>query len=75
MAADLFLLDVDTFEGVGSDLDPANFLGTVGYSRPAQYVIANGQVIAEDGVLKGVNESELVPQAKRKVASILDKAT
>lgn len=74
MAADLFLLDVDSFEGVGSDLDPANFLGTVGYSRPAKYVIADGKVIAKNGVLAGVDEGEIVPRAKNKVASILERA-
>lgn len=74
MAADLFLLDMSGLESVGSDLDPANFLGTVGYSKPAKAVVINGQVVAEEGRLLGIDEEEVVSRAKKKVADILKAA-
>lgn len=74
MAADLFLLDMKCLEAVGSDLDPANFLGTVGFSKPAKIVIIDGKVVSENGTLCGIDEPEVVLQAKKKVLSMLDHA-
>ncbi len=74
-AADLFLIDVDSLEGVGSDLDPANFLGTVGYSRPAKAVVINGRIVAEEGRLLGIDEERIVPLAKKKVSEMLAEAS
>lgn len=75
LAADLFLIDVTGLEGVGSDLDPANFLGTVGYSRPAKAVVINGRLVAREGVLLGIDEETIARQARSKVEALLARAT
>ena len=74
MAADLFLIDVTGLESVGADLDPANFLGTVGYHKPAKAVVINGKVVSEEGRLLGIDEEALVPLAKKKLAAMLKEA-
>ena len=74
MAADLFLIDVTGLEAVGADLDPANFLGTVGYHKPAKAVIVNGKLVSQEGKLLGLDEEALVPLAKKKVAAMLKAA-
>jgi cytosine/adenosine deaminase-related metal-dependent hydrolase len=74
MAADLFLIDVTGLEAVGADLDPANFLGTVGYHKPAKAVIVNGKLVSQEGKLLGIDEEALVPLAKKKVAAMLKAA-
>ncbi len=56
MAADLFILDVSLLDQVGAKLDPANLPGTVGYARPAKYVIINGEVVVRDGELTTIDE-------------------
>lgn len=62
-AADLFLLDVDLLELAGAKKDPACLLGTVGYARPAKLVMVNGQVVAEDGRLPGIDEEAVRARA------------
>lgn len=73
-AADLFVLDVDLLELVGTALDPANLLGTVGYARPAKYVVVNGKVVVRDGRLAGIDESAVSHKANELVAQMLNRA-
>lgn len=58
-AADLFLLDVEYLEFIGTEFDPKNLLGTVGYSRPAKYVFVNGEMVVKDGELLKVEEKKI----------------
>lgn len=69
-AADLFLIDVNKLEYVGALLDPASFPATVGYSRPVDYTIINGQIVYQDGKLTGVNEEEIKKLAEKEVARV-----
>jgi cytosine/adenosine deaminase-related metal-dependent hydrolase len=64
-AADLFILDANLLELAGTDLDPPNLLGTVGYNRPAKLVMVNGKVVAENGTLKNIDEQAVLRQADR----------
>jgi len=73
-AADLFLLDADILELAGTDADPASLLGTVGYARPAKLVMVNGEVIAKDGRLVGINEEEVTRVADRKARELCGSA-
>jgi cytosine/adenosine deaminase-related metal-dependent hydrolase len=71
MAADLFLLDTELLELVGTGADPGSLPGTVGYARPAKLVMINGKIVAEDGKLSGIDEAELIEKANRSAAGLL----
>ncbi|MDR1319214.1 MAG: 8-oxoguanine deaminase [Treponema sp.] len=73
-AADMFALDIDLLELSGALLDPMNMPGTVGYSRPARWVMAGGKIIAEKGVLAGIDEAEVRKKAGACVKSLLQRA-
>ncbi len=73
-AADLFLLDANLLELTGAVLDPANLLGTVGYSRPAKCVIVNGRVAALEGRLTGIDEERTAEKANAFVKKLLERA-
>jgi cytosine/adenosine deaminase-related metal-dependent hydrolase len=74
MAADMFALDIDLLELAGTFLDPKNFPGTVGYSRPAKWVLAGGKLIAREGCLSGIDEGPIRAQANACVRSLLQKS-
>jgi cytosine/adenosine deaminase-related metal-dependent hydrolase len=69
-AADLFALDVSKLEHAGALLDPASFLGTIGYSRPAKLTMVNGKIVYRDGQLLGIDEEKVKAQADAEVAKI-----
>lgn len=73
-AADLFMIDVTKVDSVGATFDPANYLGTVGYYRPAKYVIVNGRVVSRDGNLTGVDEVRTAERASKLVTELLERA-
>jgi cytosine/adenosine deaminase-related metal-dependent hydrolase len=73
-AADMFALDIELVELAGAHFDPMNMPGTVGYSRPAGWVMAGGKIIAEKGVLAGIDEPELQKKAKACSQSLLRRA-
>lgn len=70
-AGDLFLIDVDRLDLVGTQLDPACFFGTVGYARPAKYVLVAGRKVVEDGRLLGVDEAEACRKAESAMLGML----
>jgi cytosine/adenosine deaminase-related metal-dependent hydrolase len=73
-AADLFALDADLLELSGARRDPASALGTVGYSRPAKWVMTGGNIICENGVLSGINEEEVRNKAEACVKKLMEKS-
>ncbi len=62
-AADLFMINVNTLEYVGTHFDPKSLLGTVGVSRPAAYTIVNGRVVVKDGKLCTIDEEKVTAHA------------
>ncbi len=74
MGADLFLLQADMLELVGTEMDPKNLLGTVGYARPARLVMVNGKIVCEDGKLHGINEAQVTERAAELMRAMLKKA-
>ncbi|WP_371363358.1 8-oxoguanine deaminase [Sporomusa rhizae] len=62
-AADLFMINVNTLEYVGTHFDPKSLLGTVGVSRPAAYTIVNGRVVVKDGKLCTIDEEKVTAYA------------
>lgn len=73
-AADIFAIDAELMELAGTFLDPASLLGTVGYSRPAKWVMVHGCMVAKDGRLLGVDEDEVRIKANDCVCTLLKKA-
>ena len=56
-AGDIFMIDVEQLECVdrsGSSV----FLGTVGYSRPAEYVLVQGKIVVDHGTILGIDEEK-----------------
>ena len=72
-AGDVFLIDVDTPDLVGTLLDPGCLFGTVGYSRPAKWVLTAGRPIVEDGRLLTVDEPVLREKAEKRMMQLLEK--
>lgn len=72
-AGDIFMIDVEQLECVGTDLDPACFLGTVGYSRPAEYVLVQGKIVVDHGTILGIDEEKVRIKADAAVKNMLKK--
>lgn len=72
-AGDLFILDVENLDMVGAQLDPGSLLGTVGYSRYPKWVLAAGNIVAENGVLTGIDEPTVTEQANGHMLKMLQK--
>lgn len=73
-AADLFLLDMDLLELAGAHLDPSGLLGTVGYARPAKYVVVNGRIVVKEGILVGIEEGRVAHRANELAMDMLRRA-
>lgn len=56
-AGDLFMVDVSALDLVGALMDPGCLFGTVGYTKPASYVLVGGNVVVEDGRLTQIDET------------------
>lgn len=69
-AADLFMINVDKLDLVGALLDPASFLGTIGYSTTVDMTIINGKVVYKDGILLGINEEKIKQAARKEVMKV-----
>ncbi|MDO4478039.1 MAG: amidohydrolase family protein [Lachnospiraceae bacterium] len=72
MAADLFMLDVNQLDYVGGLLDPAAFLGTIGYSRPVWMTMVNGKIVWKDNKLTGIDEEKMRVEAAARVAKVYE---
>jgi cytosine/adenosine deaminase-related metal-dependent hydrolase len=70
-AADLFMIDTERLELVGTLLDPKSILATVGYNRPVDYTIVNGKIVVKHGELCNINEKEIARSANKLVEKYL----
>ena len=62
-AADLFLVDLDRLELVGTQFDPLSVLGTVGLKGSVDYTIVGGVPVVQNGLLTTVDEGECAARA------------
>jgi cytosine/adenosine deaminase-related metal-dependent hydrolase len=69
-AADLFMIDIDKLDLVGALLDPASFLGTIGYADTVDMTIINGKIVYQEGKLQGIDEDKIKEAAKKEVAKV-----
>lgn len=72
-AGDLFAINVEKLELVGALMDPASFLGTIGYTYPVDFTVINGKVVFKDGVLTGIDEAKLKEEAEKEVEKVYSK--
>lgn len=72
-AADLFMINSNKLELVGTQYDPKSLLGTVGFKNPVDYTIINGKVVVKDGKLVNIDEEKLIFNANKAVEKLINK--
>lgn len=73
-AADLFMINTNRIELVGTQYDPKSLLGTVGFKNAVDYTIINGKVVVKNGKLTTIDEEKLVIDANKAVEKLINKA-
>ncbi|WP_041701388.1 8-oxoguanine deaminase [Gottschalkia acidurici] len=73
-AADLFMIDTNRLEFVGTQYDPKSVLGTVGVKGSVDYTIVGGNIVVKDGKLITIDEEKIVHEANAKVEELIKKA-
>ncbi len=73
-AADLAIFDIGRMEYCGSLSDPFAALLFSGYDHGTAYTICNGKVVVDQGRLVGVEEEELIREANRISARLIETA-
>lgn len=66
-AADLFMIDANRLELVGTQFDYKSLLGTVGLKSPVDYTIVNGKVVIKDKEFVNIDERGLTDKANELV--------
>lgn len=69
-AADLFMINTNRIEFVGTQFDPASLLCTVGVNRPVDYTIVNGRIVVKNGKLTTIDEEETAAKANKMVEQL-----
>ena len=72
-AADLFMINSNRIELVGTQYDPKSVLGTVGFKGAVDYTIVAGNVVVKDGKLVNVDEDKIVEEANVVVEKLISK--
>ena len=72
-AADLFMINTNRIEFVGTQFDPASMLCTVGVNRPVDYTIVNGRIVVKNGELTMIDEEETVARANKMMEQLNSK--
>ncbi|KNF09678.1 8-oxoguanine deaminase [Gottschalkia purinilytica] len=73
-AADLFMINTNRLEFVGTQYDPKSVLGTVGVKGSVDYTIVGGKTVVKDGKLLTIDEEKIVHEANSKVEELVKKA-
>lgn len=73
-AADLFMINSNRLELVGTQYDPKSVLGTVGFKNPVDYTIVSGKIVVKDGKLTTIDEEKIVFEANKCVEKLINKS-
>lgn len=74
MAGDLFMLNTNRIELVGTQYDPKSLFGTVGFKGGVDYTVVNGKVVVREGNLVNIDESKLIYLANETVTKLINKS-
>ena len=72
MAADIFMLDTTRLQYVGTNKDPIALLATVGVNHPVDYTIINGKIVVENGIIKTIDEKDIVSKSNIKFEEFIN---
>ncbi|MEG1893448.1 MAG: amidohydrolase [Clostridia bacterium] len=72
-AADLFMIDTNTFEMTGTLHDPRNVLARTGMTGPVWLTMVNGEVVFKNGMLLRIDESRLAREGEAVCNRVLRK--
>ena len=64
-AGDMFMIETNKLELVGTDKDYKAVLGTVGYKGSVHTTIINGKVVVQNGIILTIDEEKLVSDGNR----------
>lgn len=72
-ATDLFMINTNRIELIGTQYDPKSLLGTVGLKGNVDYTVINGKVVVKEGKLTTIDEEKLVSEANKNVEKLINK--
>lgn len=70
-AGDLFMINKNRIELVGTQFDPKSLLGTVGIKGSVDYTIVGGKTVVKDGKLVNVDEEKVIYEGNKLVESLI----
>ena len=71
--ADLFMINSNRLELVGTGYDPKSVLGTVGVKGPVDYTVINGKIVVKDKKLVNIDEEAVAAKANEVVDYLIRK--
>lgn len=71
-AGDLFMINSNRLNHVGTQYDPKSLLGTVGVTCEVAYTVINGKVVVKDGDLVGIDEELVTAKANEEVEKLIE---
>ncbi|NFT92367.1 8-oxoguanine deaminase [Clostridium botulinum] len=72
-AADLFMINSNRLEFVGTQFDPKSILGTVGIKGNVDYTIVSGKIVVREGKLINIDEEKITYEANKSVEKLISK--
>lgn len=72
-AADLFMINSNRLEFVGTQFDPKSILGTVGIKGNVDYTIISGKIVVKEGKLVNIDEEKITYEANKSVEKLISK--
>ncbi|KMT21087.1 8-oxoguanine deaminase [Clostridium cylindrosporum] len=70
-AADLFMININRLELVGTQFDPKSLLGTVGIKGPVDYTVVAGKIVVKEGKLVTIDEEKVASEANNLVEKLI----
>ena len=74
MAGDLFMINTNRIELVGTGYDPKSLFGTVGFKGGVDCTVVNGKIVVKDSKLVNIDEEKLIYLANGTVKKLIDKS-
>ena len=73
MAGDLFMINLNRLELIGTHLDPKSLLSTVGIKGNVDYTIVDGKVVVKNGILVNIDEEKIYYESDTIVKKFITK--